>query len=66
MISYPMELYTTVLDTQAQDLELFTVIHAHFVLYMFLLALSIILNKTLKMSCDNTLSWFHTELLLST
>ena len=57
-----MELYTTVLDTQAHNLELFTVIYANFILYMFLLGLSIILNKTLnKKSCDNTLSCFRTQ-----
>ena len=59
-----MELYTTVLYMQVQDLDLLTVIHAHFIVYMFLLAISIIPNKTLKESCDNTLSWFHTELIL--
>ena len=59
-----MELYTTVLYMQVQDLDLLTVIHANFIVYMFLLAISIIPNKTLKESCDNTLSWFHTELIL--
>ena len=59
-----MELYTTVLYMQVQDLDLLTVIHANCIVYMFLLAISIIPNKTLKESCDNTLSWFHTELIL--